>query len=473
MQQACLGSFPVPGFRFQSLAMLLWFTLTVCAGGAQEEPAGFEEIAHVGSPALERAVDERGGRLEIQGDELVRLRGQERAVLGHADAEGPGELRDLASDPAGLTFVAGANGVYATSPEVRVLDRLALLDGAPPGSPTSVHVDAARRLWVATDEAFGCLDPSFYFGRTIEVPGPGPYRVLGGRDDGVVVVGAQRTWLYRPEVGTPPTITDLTLDGSALARDELLELDFGEELALTATGTATGGPVYRYRVDLHHVWLRLEDVVPGDIEPGSHTLDVATFDRDLRVSEPFRIRLRVDYPFYYQKTFVVGLAAGLAGLLFLAFWTLGSARGTKRLWRAVVSTVLVLTLALQVLAGAIPHARGWPFIGYSMYTESLDVGHIAYNAVLVGLDANGQHRTIDPGALGVAADNRWQVLGPLIRGGDEVNANAVAKYNGDRPTWTPIVRLQVWAKRWLRTENGDRPISQMILSDYVVPEEDR
>jgi len=464
---------PCPGFPPTTLpvpiaAMLPWIPLVAGFLCAQGTSSPWKESA--GSRGFERvtSVPERDyGALRIDGALLLRERDGERSVLDCLDGELPGELRELAADPGGLTFLAAENGLYVTSPEVRVVDRLELSDGAPPGSPTSVHVDARRRVWIATDRAFGCLDPSFYFGRTIEVPGTAPYR-LRSEGDLLLVESADGVHAYSPDAGPPPTVDGLELDGAPLERDAALTIGFGDSIPLRATGTAQGEPVFRYRVDRHHVWLALEDGVDVEIEPGAHLLEVVAVDRDLRYSEPFPLRVVIDYPFYYRKRFVVGLASLVTAMLAGLFWRTSAAvaPARKRLRRTLVSTALVIVLALQVLAGLVPHGRGWPFIGYSMYTESLDVGHVSYNAVLIGLTADGSRLRIDPGALGVAADNRWQVLGPLIRGGAEVNRKALEKLNADRPTWPPIVRLQVWAERWLLTEDGPLPIAQLVLSDY-------
>ncbi len=422
------------------------------------------------APYRVQVVGERGyGTLRIEGDALVRTRAGEESVLGCTDAAGHGAPLALARDPAGLVFVATERGLFVTSPEVDVVHPVERLDGAPRGAPNSVFVDARRRVWLATGDAFGCLDPSFYFGRTIDVPAPGPYTIQSLEPQAVVLSTGNGLWRYRFDRGPAPRVARLLLDGQPLEPGAELTIEHGDALALTAAPAGEAEVVFRYRVDQHHVWRALDGPVGADVEPGEHLLEVVAEDRDLRLSEPVALRLVVDYPFYYRKAFVVSVAGALLLVLFACFQLAGRdvRPASRRLVRSAVSTVLVLVIALQVLAGVVPHGRGWPFIGYSMYTTSLDVGHVAYNGILVGLTRNGRPRDIPLGALGVAADNRWQVLGPLIRGGALVNAAAVEKYNGDRPTWPPIVRLQVWAERTLLSEDGPLPIAQLILSDHV------
>jgi len=438
--------------------------------GASLQGTGWTVLGERFSPRRPiRRVAERGyGWLQAQGDVLERTRSGEKSELDTLEPEGTGTLYELAADPAGLVFVAAENGLFVLSPEVDVLDRVEVLDGAPPGSPTSVFVDEERRVWYASETAFGCIDPSFYHGRTIPVPGPGPYRIVGNGRYGIDVAGAEAEWRYRPGVGRAPRLDRVSRDGTELAAEQLLELDFGEPIHLTAEGVGSSELVPRYRVDRHHKWLALENGVDVEIEPGEHLLEVVLTDRDLRLSEPFPLRLRVAYPFYYRKAFVLGAGALCAVLVFLFFHAIGR-RARLPGSHAIVSTVLVLVLGLQTLAGLVPHGRGWPFIGYSMYTTSLDVGHLAYNGILIGLTAKDRPRQIHIGALGVAADNRWQVLGPLIRDGEATNHAAIEKYNRERPTWIPIRRLQVWAERTRLTEGGPVPVAQLILSDHALP----
>ena len=451
--------------------MLLPFTILVAGLACTQDETGWTPLDGERAQHPARYVRERGyGWLRVENDRLVRGRGGEQHPLGCTDPAGTGALRAIAGDPAGLVFVAAERGLFVLSPEVDVLHRVELLEDAPRGSLTSVVVDDRRRLWIGTDEAFGCVDPSFFHGRTIE-SGAGPYHVVGHGPQGIEVASARGLRRYRPDVGAAPRLEDVRLDGRALEREEHLAIDLGETIPLEAVGSGTGELVGRYRVDLHHVWLSMENGVDLEIEPGEHLLEVVLADRDLRLSEPFPLRLTVAYPFYYGKGFVLGSGA-LAAVLVLGLFLVLGRRRSQPLGRALVSTVLTLVLALQVIAGLVPHGRGWPFIGYSMYAKSLDVGHVSYNGVLVGLTAKGRPRRLPTGILGVAADNRWQVLGPLLRGGEEVNRAAIDTINARRPK-EPIRRLQIWAERTLVTEDGPVPIAQMILSDHALPDEEQ
>src|SRR5262245_6112948 len=114
-------------------------------------------------PAGERVREVDGAALVLQDGRLFRERGGARAEIGCTAAEGPGRVLDLASDPGGLVFVAAERGLFVLGPFVDVLDPVERLEGGPQGAPTSVFVDRRRRVWFATADEVGVLDPSFFW----------------------------------------------------------------------------------------------------------------------------------------------------------------------------------------------------------------------------------------------------------------------------------------------------------------------
>src|SRR6266850_2667765 len=143
---------------------------------AERPPAG--GFAHA------RLEEFPGSILEADGERLVRTRGGQVRTIGCTDPAGTGGIRDLALDPAGNTFVTAERGLFLLGPDVDALDPVVLGEGAPRGRPTSVFVDGSRRVWIGTEEGFGVIEPSFFWGRTIGAPDglarPGPYRVAAG-----------------------------------------------------------------------------------------------------------------------------------------------------------------------------------------------------------------------------------------------------------------------------------------------------
>ena len=68
-------------------------------------------------------------------------------------------------------------------------------------------------------------------------------------------------------------------------------------------------------------------------------------------------------------------------------------------------------------------------------------------------------------AVGVAIDGRWQVLRPVIDGGDSAAADYVARFRERYPK-SGIVGLQVQARRIRLTPEGPVRIAPLVLSHY-------
>ncbi len=433
------------------LALILW--------GLARGPA---------APArLQEDWRERSGSVLLLRDgELVRERHGMRVPLSCTDPAGTGRVLDVALDPAGLAFVAAERGLFVLGPNVDVLDPVERVGLAPTGTPTSVHVDAERRVWLATASSVGVLDPSFFHGRTLQredLPGSGPYRVEDGRE-GVRLCGAAGELLRRPGAGPPPRLTSVRIDGVELASPARLERAFGAGLRLEAVGAADGGPSFRYRLDRHHVWRELASVAELRLQsPGRHTLEVIALDQDLDRSEPWMAQLLVANPKRYGKAAVLG-AAGLGALLCLATFAFAG-RGHRRPWRVLVSAGLVLVLALQVLAGIEAHGKGWPFMGFDMYTRAYARDEIVYDERLVVLGADGAERLVNPQSAGFSLDEPWEVLRPLIDGGAPLLRAYLSAWNARNPG-VDARGLQVQARRSRLTKHGPIAIAPLVLAHW-------
>jgi len=411
-------------------------------------------VAPLQGAAERLRVEERPGSiLQVEDGRLVRLRDGRSTPLGCTDPSGPGAIRDLALDPAGNTFVAAERGLFLAGPDSDVLDRVDLGEGAPRGRPTSVRVDARRRVWISTEEASGVVDSSFFWGRTI-APSDGS----AGSDP------------YRPDTAPSPEVRSVSLNGAPCAAGATYHVPYGAPTRLDATGTAGGGASFRWRLDHHHVWRSLEERVDPALQPGSHVLEVVAVDRDLNRSQPFRTVLAVDLPARYEPRILVPLAAGSALTLVLASVYLSvrraRGRGGPGPWlRGIVGGAVAAALLGQVAAGLVPHAKAWPFVGFSMYAETHAQGSVTYDEGLVGIDARGERRRIDEISLGSASDDRWQVLGSLLEGGEEVAAKWIERYDALHPE-DPIVRVQVVAERRRLTPGGPVRIAPLVFGDF-------
>ncbi len=424
--------------------------------------------------ASQAVVQEPAGAcLVLEDGVLERRRGGIVEVLGCTDEGGPGRIHGIAADPAGLAFVAAERGLYVLGPEVADLDRVRFREGAPPGEPRSVVVDERRRVWLATDLAVGVIEPSFGWGRTIPADDLGvdpPYR-LELRGAGVWVHGSKGERELALGSAEPPAVVQVSLDSRPVEAGARVPARYGKSRELQAAGTARGGATFRYRVDGHHVWRSVAEAAPLDeMNPGVHRVEVIAMDQELNASEPFVFEIEVSLPFYFGKAFVL-LSVVLAALLTaaVAFFVQrpGASRG-RRLASALASTVVALVFGLQMLAGLVPHAKGWPFVGYSMYSESFDPERPVHRGVLVALDATGVPHEVPLWRLGYRIDSRWQVLRPIATGGPAAAAAALDKVRAELPE-ADFRALQVRSERTRLTPEGPRAVAPLVLSHYQLP----
>jgi hypothetical protein len=445
------------------------------SSGAAEEDS-WKPVAD-SIPVLSAAsIRECAGSTLIAGElQVVRERGGVRTALGCTASEGTGRIRDMALDPAGCVFVAAERGLFVVSPDVDVLAPVWKWDGAPLGSPRSVHVDALRRVWIATDREIGVIDPCFGWGRTLTdaraPPGGPPYRLADGSNGTLLVETAAGTFRYHADRGARPLVTNLVVGGEPWMHGETVRGRYGHALRISATGTAIGGASFRYRIDRHHVWRELGEEAIRDIPPGAHVVDVIAVDCDLRRSEPARIAVEFDLPRRYEKSFVMRIALLVCALVVAGFaWRAVRRGGGRAEWlRVPISSAIVIVLVVQVLAGLVPHAKGWPFIGFSMYTNTYEEGSTIYDERIVGIDRNGGVGELDFRGVVPFADDPWQVIRPLVDGGPEVSRAWIERYNSLHPDLA-IIGLQSRADRRILTPHGAVRIAPLILSSYFVEE---
>ncbi|MAB81135.1 MAG: hypothetical protein CMJ89_17450 [Planctomycetes bacterium] len=457
--------------------------LFATASFAQEAGSGWQE--RPGERLVpDRILVEGSQRLEIRGGGLLCTRDGVGKELGVTSGGQPGRVFDLAQDPAGLSLIAAENGVFVLSRLVDALDPLEPMDGFDMGRVNSVFVDGRRRLWWAGEGVFGVLDMSGLWGRRFrpqDLPeslrAQRTLHVGRARDGGVLVVASKtdssvrQTWRYRPDLGERPRVLGVSVDGVSWDPEHPIEVTYPEGFRLRASGTALGTASFRFRIDEHHVWrdLELTEEIAG-FTPGEHTLDVIAVDRDLNRSEPLRLKVHSAYPARFDQRFVVVALALFAALGLGGFLGREWRLGWRPAWwlRAPLSTALLVVLTAQVLAAIEPHGKGWPFMGYSMYTTRFDRGDAIFQVVLIGLHQNGGERVIPPQAIGVAIDSLWQVLGPIVDGGEEVAQEYLDTYNELHPEQS-LVGLTVRARRHRLTPRGAIEVAPQILSHYRVP----
>jgi hypothetical protein len=453
------------------------FLTVVClASRAWAQDAAWSPAGEPFPDRRELEVAERpGSALRVDGDRLVRRRNGAESVLACTSPEGTGAIRDLALDPSGLVFVAAGRGLFVVSAEVDALDPVKLADGAPEGLPRSVFVDARRRLWIATEREIGVVDPSFGWGRAMSVedglPGGPPYRLVGDSDGSLLVETASGVFRYRPDQGPAPVVTRLEVDGKTFGPGDTVTGVYGKTFFVAAEGTAAGGATFRRRLDRHHIWRELGVEPIEDIHPGEHVLEVIAIDRDLRRSAPAAIPISFSLPPQYEKAFVLKIGALLVALVTAFFaWRARRSGGGRAAWlRAPISAAIAIAIGVQILAGIVPHAKGWPFIGFSMYTNTYEENWVIYDGGVFGIEPGGTTRKLDYHGVVAFADDRWQVIGPIVDGGPGFSREWVERYNALHPE-EKIVGLQARADRRRLTPEGPVRIAPLVFSSWREPE---
>ena len=440
-------------------------TLALSALFGASPQAQFEPV----SSALEFAESvssPKGVEYSIREGRLFR----DGTPLGSASEEGTGAVHSLGVHLGGTVFVAAEHGLFRVSDEVAHTDLVKLHDGGPTGVPIGALPRGLNRVWFATLDSFGCLDSRQFFGRTFrESDGlpPGPYLGLAEDETGALLLettsGVHR---YQPALGDRPVARVVSVQGNPHAPGRVYSVDASGDVELGLEGDAVGGATFRYRGLHHHLWYPLDKEAPRitALEPGRHTLLIAAYDRNLRRSDAVRVDVEVAYPEVFDKRVLIPIAL-LGCLLVLVGWVFAARRsggGAVRYGKAFISSFLSVAIGLQLIVGVIPHARSWPFIGYTMFTERYAKNGVTFKQTLYGIDRNRERIKIQRFDAAYGLGEFRRDLAPVIHGNAEKRSRFLAKLNepfkGDR-----FKGFLILDERNRLTENGPIEVAPTVL----------
>lgn len=384
----------------------------------------------------------------------------------------------MVTEPGGLTFIAAERGLFVSHPLAEASDPVRLQGkelGAYAGRTVrsldfDLDPEDRRRIWLACDGDLLVMEPSFFWGMRVATP-KGP----DGRDLEVNAVRVSGDFL---RVHTRAGVFERRLvDTHRPAAPVLANKEPNTPLRLAsdqAIKLAIVGTNLRYRLNRHHVWIEAvaDDAglltIPAQ-NPGVHSLDIISVGPDLLHSEPLRVELSVDYPrrlpggWWGALLLFVPLCCLLAVMGVVRGYVTGQAAHSRSYGRAFLSAVAIAIVGLQVLAGLFPHARGWPFVGFSMYAQARQPGDIMYQASMGVLSPRGHAADIPPALPGVAVDGEFQILWPLIDGGEEAARDWAANFMAHTPG-AKILGVQARARRRRLLNSGNVEIAPLVLS---------
>jgi hypothetical protein len=402
----------------------------------------------------------RGTFAVVDGALRFRDRGDAGAGVDVPATTPCGRVHALTQVPSGTVVVACERGLFVCDVQHPVLDPADVRDGGPRGEVRSVVADATGRVWWCNEHELGVVDLRLRCGRRFTasdgLPSAPLQRVALGFDHRLVVVTANGTFGYRIDRGAPPALVG-ELPATVVANAD-------GDATLPITVRAHGGGTLRVRRKHHHMVQPLDGQLVRGLRPGRHVLEVRAFDRDLRSTVLGECTVDVPLPGRFDVRWLFG-AAGLA--VMVVWWWAWRARpgsGFRRVAGASLRAALVAIAGLQLVAALLGYGRAWPFVGFSMYTETWHEHDVVFRPRIVGVRADGERVPLHEHQVGVHQDGYWQMLAEVAFGGDAAARAFFAKVaRCRRPDDPPFTGFLLADGRIRLTAGGPVDVAPTVL----------
>lgn len=400
-----------------------------------EEPELAASAAH---PEVLMLAETNGYKLIAEDGEIWRHSSDGRRTRIRCTAEeGSGIIHSLARDPSGATFVAAARGIFLIEDNLDLMAPIRILRDPPPGIPLWLYLDNRRRLWVLTDEAFACVSIALRTSRTM-LRGSGlpdePWKGMRRTSDGeFVLLGSsnERSWRYRPDQGPDPTLQISEVNGRRYVSGSEITVSSHQDVRI-AVAASEGISCFVWPGTHGRYSARAtgKQALIRNLDPGQRRIPIVAVDQDMNQSEPIYLTINVELPEMYKPRRTVPIAIGAVTIVIGAFWLFGLRRGKNVRRRYFVSAVLILLILPQVIAIFDPHVRGWPFIGFGMYTKVRERGDLAIATAIELICADGTTVVLGPlETLECFGCLSSQIRKPLLRNPTDVGAAVIAEYS--------------------------------------------
>lgn len=411
--------------RARTVSLLVWAIAFACASAESALRAQFRLEAEPSSPALERALELRerdGATLRAVGDRVLRTREGVETELGCTLEGGTGRIFEIVTQKHGASFLAAERGVFTIAPEVEELDPIHRLDGGPQDAPTGIALAPDETtLWVTSARGLGCIDLVQFYGTSIDAKAlpQGTIEDVDVNARGEVRVSIDGRVL-RMQLPAAPVLRVQRVEGEAWKEGERRRLA-SNRLRIEAEAKSVAPCTLRFRWRGRHLWrpFPADGWIPR-VEPGAQSYDIVALDGAMQRSEIVRVDVEVPYPKAFEKRTLLAIALGFLALLCALFaWLaksgrLAAATPAARWTKAALSVFAAFVVCVQIATGIEPHARSWPFVGFTMYTQKFRARSSIFETKFVGLHRDGSRSELNPLLAGRHMDGEWMAALPLV-----------------------------------------------------------